>query len=733
LLGNGNTGYYRFPGTQIIGADYGFIRVDQHFSVNDALTATYLDDTSNLTQPDTIGTVIVPQATANKRIMLAETHIMSTATVNSFRFGFNRLNDFGGGQTCPGLNRFGCAVGLLNPLAGETSLGIMSGYDAPDITATGITAFNGGLSAQNYNWWLMNSFQGYDDLIRTVGKHNIQIGASFEHDQTYRSNYNNPAGGFSYGTLASFLQNGQETTFAVYLSPNSTPVGVNSDKNWRQTYYGFYAQDSYRATKKLTLNLGVRYEPYTVPTENRGHISSLPTPTAATPITGDPIFANNSYASVQPRVGLAWDPFGTGKTSIRAGGGLYDVASGMYEMAQIQSQIVPFAQWYKYPKMPAGDFGPQAIPIAVANAAQNAGYIQQNPKLNTIEQYNLSFQREITPTLTVMAAYVGSHGVHNNFEDYDIDYVQPTRTSAGYLWPTPIGSGSKLNPNPAYSGIFEELWNGSSRYNGMEVQVTKQLSHNYQIQGSYTWGESMDTGSTGPYPATYANSLSEYFTMPGYSNWARSDYNVKENLVIFGTWNAPAPHLSSHLTDVALGGWVLQGIYTTHTGLPFTPTISGDPLGMNSATTNDFPDYNPGASGCPRGGVSPGNYQQYVNLNCFTLPMATPAIASQCVPFASATVSGTCQNLLGTSRRNDLIGPSFQNFDFSLMKNHQIRERLNLQLRAEAFNLFNKTNFAFPSTLTLYNATGASVAGAGGITSTANYSRQLQFALKVMF
>ena len=177
---------------------------------------------------------------------------------------------------------------------------------------------------------------------------------------------------------------------------------------------------------------------------------------------------------------------------------------------------------------------------------------------------------------------------------------------------------------------------------------------------------------------------------------------------------------------------MLQSIVTARTGVPFSVLINGDPLSTNTGTSVDFPQYNPSAPGCTPGGVNPGNPNNYINMSCFSVPMATPAIASQCKAFSS--VPGSCANLVGNATRNLLTAPGLVNVDFSVIKNHQITERLNAQFRAETFNLFNRANFNYPSANTLFSgANGTPIGNAGQITTTSNTSRQIQLALKLVW
>jgi hypothetical protein len=220
-----------------------------------------------------------------------------------------------------------------------------------------------------------------------------------------------------------------------------------------------------------------------------------------------------------------------------------------------------------------------------------------------------------------------------------------------------------------------------------------------------------------------------------------SDFNVARTLTLFSYWLIPTPESmqESRIGWVARG-WQVSGILNVASGLPFTPIIGGDPLGLNSTDTTDYPNRIKG-SGC-RTGINSGNVNDYINLNCFVLPISTPEVAAQCVPFqpggtGNPVIPGTCSNLLGNVGRNSVIGPGLIDFDFSVFKNNRIpriSDTFNVQFRAEFFNLFNHSNFNAPiDNSTLFNQDGSPVGGAGRIDSTSTTSRQIQFGVKIIW
>jgi hypothetical protein len=191
------------------------------------------------------------------------------------------------------------------------------------------------------------------------------------------------------------------------------------------------------------------------------------------------------------------------------------------------------------------------------------------------------------------------------------------------------------------------------------------------------------------------------------------DFNVSHNGVISALWNVPGPAGKSGFVGGVLNGWQIGGIYNASTGSPLTPIIDGDPLGLDSSAFFAFPNVVPG---CNR--TNPGNPTHYINTACYTMP---------------------APGVLGNSSRNSIIGPGLSNLDMSFVKNNTFHrwERLNVQFRAEIFNILNHTNFgpplSFLGNTSLFDQTGAPIASAGQITTTQTTSRQIQLAIKATF
>ena len=720
---SGDTGIFSFASNQIVTENYWTIRIDHTFSGKDSMFGTYMYDVTPYHQPDGLDDVLINTETNRQFVVLEETHIFTPALVNSVRAGYNRdgvANNIG--------------VSAINPLAADKSLGAVPGENAAGVNMSGITGFLGGVGSPPYYHFFWNSFQGYDDAFYTRGTHSIKFGGAVERMQLNMSAVGNPGGDFTFPSLTAFLTN-QPSRFGAGFVSTLTRRGL------RQTLFGAYLQDDWRARPNLTLNLGLRWEMTTVPTEVQGKLVDLLTIYDAKPHLGSPLYKNPTHKNFEPRGGFAWDPFHNGKTALRGGFGVFDVLPLPVNWILLEGQSAPFFLQGEANNLPVGSFYTGATSLLTTASSRNT-YIPQDAQRNYVMQWNFNVQRQFTPSLTGMAGYIGSRTVHNAFRADDINIVVPTRTSAGYLFPSPVGSGTVFNPN--FGSVIGLMWAGSSDYNGFEAAITKTMSHGVQLQGSFTWGKSIDQGSATLAGDQFANSLS---SLPFYSLSAiqgPSDFNVGRTFVVNAIWDVPTPKSWTGIPQLVFGGWEMGGIFTASDGVPFTATwgTDGDPQGLNSSDPYDFPNRLTG-SGC-QSLVNPGNPNTYIKTQCFAIPTA-PSLAfwnANCDPLPPGTTGISfpqCFNLRGNSGRNIMSAPGIADFDFSLYKNipvKRISENFSIQFRAEMFNVLNRANFAppiLPDNTDIFDSTGAPTGVAGLLTSTTTDSREIQFALKVIW
>lgn len=700
LIAPGNTGHYDYVGANPGDEDFGTARIDQTFSQSDSLSGTYRYDHGTFEQPDPLGNINYGNRNRENTIVLAENHTFNSTTVNSIRIGYHRS-----------ATASQQALEALNPLAASKDASISSfpGQQwAPEITVSGTTQFVGGLNAISAPVHTWNSYQIDDDVYLTKGEHSIKLGFSAERDLDNSYSPAGPNGQFNFGSITAFLTDGTVNWQDTYF-PSVTPMYL------RQSIFGGYIQDDWRFRHNLTINLGLRYEMSTVPTEKNNKFVNLPSLTATVANLGSPFFKNPTYRDFEPRVGLSWDPFGDGKTAVRAAFGIFDILPLTYNFFLNLGHPYPKTISPVESNLPAGSF-PSVVTAPAPNwpsTVQSTNLTPFNPPENYLMLWNLNIQRQIMPSTTVMVGYVGNRGIHMYEHDDDADVVLPTLTPQGYLWPAVRGSGTRLNTS--VGDITYADYNGHSYYDALNVAVIKKLSRGLQVQGTYTWQKGIDTGSTSVNGNTFSNSIRG---LPWFCTACKrglSDFNVGRVLKINFIYDLPSPTLGGAFVSRVLGGWELGGIITVQDGVPITPIMGGDPLGENNAYPYDVPNRLTGP-GCATA-VNPGNVANYINLNCFADPNPL--------------------TLMGNAARNSIIGPGLFTWDASFYKNNYIKkisESFNAQFRVEIFNAFNRPNFGTPDdTNQLFNQSGAPVAGAGSLDTLATTARQIQLALKLIW
>ncbi len=746
---NPDIAFYSFAGQQVVSENFYTTRLDHKFSEKDSASGTYLFDKTPYTSPDGVNAVLLTTKSSRQIAALEETHIFKPTFANSVRFGYNYENVD---------NNQGASA--IVPEAADTSLGTFAGRTAPQLFVGGLTTFLGGVGGESAYFYHWNTFQVYDDAFINKGTHTIKFGFAAERMELEIRALSDPNGIFKFKNLQAFYAN-QPSRFQGGIASTLSP------RNLRQTLVGGYIQDDWRWKPNLTLNLGLRYEMVTVPTETSGKLSVLRNLSDATPHLGDPFFSNPTKRNFEPRVGFAWDPRGNGKMAVRGGFGVFDVLPLPYQFTLLTTLAAPFFQYTSINNPGTGSFYDNLPPLP--SNKLRATYIDPRPKRNYVMQYNLNLQYQLTPSLTSLLAYVGSRGIHQPYRPDDADIVLPTLTSAGYLFPkvdvlgnafsptcnqtNPDGSDpdtcappSRINEN--YGSMRGMFYEGQSYYNALEFQLAKRMSHGFQVQGTFTWGRSIDTSSATVAGDAFGNSIASpsYFFNPRASR-GLSDFNVARTLVINGLWEVPSPKSITGAARFLTEGWQLGLIFTASTGIPFTPTFGtgNDPNGTLSADDWAYPNRSSG-SGC-QSPTNPGNPNSYIKTECFSVPVAPdqaffdancdPAPPTLGAPLAPGDLR--CFNLKGNSGRNIAIGPGTTEVDFSVFKNNYIRkisENFNVQFRAEMFNVLNHANFAPPVTpdnTDIFDATGAPTGVAGVLSRTSTTAREIQFAIKIIF
>ena len=490
-------------------------------------------------------------------------------------------------------------------------------------------------------------------------------------------------------------------------------------------------------------------------------------PTACGPVgVNSPLLQNPTTKDFEPRIGLEWDPFKDGKTSVRAGFGMFDVLPLPYEFGLNTAATAPFQI-----------IGADANSTLGSGIDPNVNFNEQKirnrfidayPKRPYVMNWNANVQRQLASGYTLLVGYVGSRSLHTSAAADDINLVQPAAVSGvGLVFPC-VPPNQTLNPGSTCAntatgtridsnwgggaGIRPVLYDGAASYNALQTQLKKSLSNGVQGQISYTLGKCQDLSSAPVTGDTFLNSIAVPLLLIKSARLGPCDFDIRHVLSATLMWNLPSMKNGSRLVSAVTSGWEVGTIISAYSGAPFTATIGdgNDPLGtgFNGDFSMDFASLN---SGCNpvHGGIN------YLNTNCFTPPTAPASLpaASAADPYGCAPTSyplapvsppaGTqfCSNVLGNTRRNQFYGPGLTTVDFSVFKNTRIpriSEAFNVQFRAEFFNILNHTNFLSPGFLntfgqnnSVYDFNGSSLPTALNQTSTT--SRQIQLGLKLIF
>lgn len=549
---------------------------------------------------------------------------------------------------------------------------------------------------------VQNVFGFESQAAMTRGRHFLRLGGMVER---YRNNMFNPTfslGIYNFGDWRSFLEN-RPTRF-VGLPPDGA-----LDRYWRFTLFGMYVQDDWRASGRLTLNLGLRYEFSTLPVDIYGRDSALRSLSDAAPTVG-PLYRNPTYRNAAPRFGFAWDVWGTGRLALRGGYGLF------FNTNNQQNLIVTVTNPPATPRVIIANptFPHPPFERGVGNSMRPVEWNLRNPYLQV---WNLNLQQQLPFDSALTVGYAGSRGVHL-LRSGDVNIPPPQRLADGTLF-WPVGAP---RPNPAFSTIELKKSDGNSWYQALLVEWRKRWSRGFNFQSSYTFARNIDTTQASTFFSDATNGTTSAFPeFPGFSyNKGLADFHAKHNWVANALWELP---LGRGLTGVAgalARGWQIASIASLRSGSPLTAFVS-----RNRSRSQWSPSLGPGigqdrpsmAPGRTHASAVRGGADQYLDPAAFVLQPA-----------------GT----LGNLGRGALIGPNLRNVDFAVMKNFRtawLGEDGNLQFRAEAFNLFNRPNLGIPQ-LTVFNGAAdgeAPLAGFGRIRSTVTPARQIQLGLRLRF
>jgi hypothetical protein len=702
--------------------NYVLARFDYNFSATDSLLVRYISDKSNFREPFGGGGFAGGAISANwpeqdfshtQFSTIEWRRLISSSIVNVARFSFSR----------PATDEFTAetpASGLVNGQDPLQFFGPGSGRQDGIVNITGQTGIGGALQLP-FNT-TQNRYSAGDDVTWTHGAVNVRMGASVERLQsnTFMPFFDGAQWNFTGLATGPFPFLKGVPSAMLYV-----PLGSYPNRDFRNTLITPYGQVDWKVSSKLTLNIGLRWEFVTIPIDKHDQLYYVPEiATAVRPFyqhLKQAMASNPARRNWDPRFGFAYSPFADHKTSIRGGFGIFhepigvnNIAPGFWAAQPWAINALPGALGALYPNIPV----PGAINVAKPSSTPGWDYFADSTPY--VMQYNLNIQRELVPSTILTVGYVGSRGLHLLTEHEAnpplvCSFAQgpgcanpsaangPAGGYLGFGTPGNVTSNPNLNNGLAsFPNLTPEAW---MRYNSLLTSVSRRFTRNVQALVSYTWSRCLDNGG---YLPSFNSNGTGAFMNPYNTNIDKGVCSYDQTHVFKVNGLVALPFQGNAFVK----GWQISGILATNSGLPLNIQDGYDEVagGTPVATTSPRPDYVPGCQ------VQVGKVNQWYNPLCFTLE-----------------APGTFGNL----GRNIVRGPRFFNTDIALLKDTRFHENLNVQFRAEFFNIFNHTNLGLPLAGTgggsLFLGGGARNPAAGQIVTFAGPPRQIQFALKFLF
>jgi hypothetical protein len=738
-VGNGGPGdepgtEYRFtPLDTITDENYFVARGDYHINDNQKIFARLTYDNSNEINPDGLGVFNTVVESRQRFSTIQYENILTPTLLSSSSLAFNRTP----------LNEVLDFIIVI-----PESLYFMHHPSPPSLSYGGVGSFGG----TNPNTRIQNKWEVSQSFSYSMGAHTMKFGGSYSH---VIFNNSGPAAS-AYGSLnwddaEDFLTDANLSSLTVEVP------GADTHRTILQDVYGFYFQDDWRMRPNFTLNLGLRYEPWTSPGEKWDRVSTYRDWVTATEFSApstdgtDVYFDSPGESTFSPRIGLAWDVKGDGKTAIRAGAGIFHVMIGSPYLNTVTRKNPPDAgtliannPGVNFANSPAyviertpGILSTTLTPSTFSEAIQ----FDMDPMYEL--KFNFTIEREITPDLSVSAGYAGNRGTHLTMKS-DWNAAPATLVNGR---PFVAAGTPRVNPN---NGVITGTTTDAKLfYNALTVEVKKRLSRGFQFQTVYTWSKAVDDATTGLGNSDFGEGL---VTQP-YNHKADRGLaatHLGQNLVINGLWSLPSP-AASGFASYLFGGWQLSSILSASSGVPFGLTVRGAggsavAPDLRRSINEQHPDLVSGRSfdsltsgttaGCTFAGSAatgffPGPYDASKPAASSVVPgqeLGTPDLYYDPCGFAVPAAG-----FYGNAGRNILIGPGFLNVDFSLTKSVPVglNEESRVQFHADFFNLANHPNFGRPAEAVLEK--NGRVRGGAGQSNSASTERQIQFGLKLIF
>ena len=694
-------GEYIGSAPQHIREDFGTARLDYNIAANDTLYGVYTADDSTASSPSQDPLSYVNESLREQVASVQEQHIFSARLLNIARVGYSRASFYF-------LGYVPSAVQAATPtfIPGKPTGAVVIAGSTASNGASSITGAGANVGANNAITRNLITFD--DHIFYTVGKHQIEAGIWLQRLQSNDNLAQDQYGQASFASLSTFLA-GTIKTFTY--APSPTELG------WRTLFADAFLEDTFKLTPRFEVRAGFRTESSTGWSESQGRagvytfsngvIGTTPS------VQSNALTDNRALLLPEPRLGVAWNVFGNGKTSLRANVGLHH--SVLDALDYRLDQAAPFNTVYSYSSTTVANPTSTAALVSPSTVASNSA----TPALLA---YSVKIEQQIAPATSLSLGYTGSHSYHQilngdlnepAFTDVDGTIYYPNTTKA----------------NPAVANTTSWWSGGSGSYNALVIDVRHDLAHGLQFRANYTWSKNLDDGSA--WNTSVSANTPAFVEVPSlpHLDYGPAATDIRHIAAFNGTYELPIGRgkalfaNTGKLTGGAISGWSLSTIASLSSGFPFSPQLGYNPTGSGDSRNPVRPNLNPAFTGSlyTHGGTAT-RVAQYFNPNAFSAP-------------AYGTV--------GNAGRDSLFGPGYADWDLSLLKSTPVTERTKLQFRAEFFNVLNHTNLQLPNEVvysagptqgTAANQTTAATLGSPGVvTATANTARQIQLGLKLLF
>jgi Carboxypeptidase regulatory-like domain/TonB dependent receptor len=683
--------------------DNGIVKIDHNFNKNNLLAGRYyIGDSSQVFPLALTGGGLLPNyntftPTRVQMVALSYVSVISPNMVNEARLGWNRFAE-GFFPEDRSFNPTSIGLDTVGPNTVNNSNPYNFGMPVINVSGNVLNLPQLGADKADPRQRVDTNWHFIDNISWKVGKNDIKFGYEFRRTSISQIFNRTFRGRLKFSSLSTFLAG---------IPDNGGTQGIgDTNRNTVENSQAFYVQDSFRASSRLTVNLGLRYDYFGIVQEKHGMFTNVDPTTGTVFPVGPGRLYQPDYNNWAPRVSVAWDVTGHQKTVLRAGYGIfYDATSQDMFLGHLpfSSSFDPGVAYSGLPGIGQISFAkPVTTPFQVCNPSTpstcvpvfqsyspmgDAFGIDQHIRTPYLQNYNLNLQQQLTQKVVLQVGYVGSQG--NKLWDFR-DINQPgqstiTACDLGQLpaCPTPgIYDGGV--PRLVTSNLFYIYWQESaakSAYNSLQTSLRVDNWHGLTSVVNYTWSHSIDTASDGE--DYVPNAAQPTDSTMAHLNRGNSNFDVRNRL----TWNFiyQIPDAKDSRWKLLRNGWGLNGILTVQAGQPFHMILETWDFD-GSGTYFPKPDL-----------VGPVHYNYRDPLHFLDLS----AFAVSCTPVSTGFngTSGSCTpgtRHFGTLGRNALVGPPFRQLDFSISKNTNITERLKLELRFEFYNLFNHPNFANP-------------------------------------